>query len=281
MDLMPYYLEKGPPWSVVESVAGTSKRELYEQLLILRDKRRPITDLKAFSSSTLNAGPDDTYPKRAGHFRRHWMGYTKGPKGWRKQPSYKQAKADAVKKFGRPDVEPWTGWWTGYFGDVEGILRETFSRAIEIALGIDHDRDLAQPSRAPRLWPITIVMKCPTPWFEGWVTWRKLGTNGHVYVHLLIPNHYRANVLTSPLQGRNLPDFEIDPQKAVGDNGMWVISEQQKTFCPPPASSSGTKTSEFPHPGLGPTWVGSGKVCVVNPAEADGGVLHDGRPWKP
>ena len=32
-----------------------------------------------------------------------------------------------------------TGYWRNWYGDAEGIVRETYTRAIEVSLGIPHD----------------------------------------------------------------------------------------------------------------------------------------------
>ncbi len=43
-----------------------------------------------------------------------------------------------------------TGWWHNYNGDPEGVLREGLERALEVALGIDHDPTNPHPETQTR-----------------------------------------------------------------------------------------------------------------------------------
>src|SRR3954467_12342730 len=73
-----------------------------------------------------------------------------------------------------------TGSLRNYFGNVERILGMTLARAIEASLGLPSialdGSAQPQPAKAADAhwaWPIDCSLACESPWFEGWVIWKK------------------------------------------------------------------------------------------------------------
>jgi hypothetical protein len=136
--------------------------------------------------------------------------------------------------FGDPPVpgQSTTGYWVGYRGDVEPVLREGLIRAIEVSLGIIHDGD---PAEAPRSssWPIDVQWKCPNPYFEVWVTWRQ-HKDGRGQVNLLIATPPdRVNRLTTeprfPPPTAGVPPVATplpEPIAAAEEQGMWLVTHE-------------------------------------------------------
>ena len=177
-----------------------------------------------------------------------------------------------------------TGYWQDYHGDVEGIFRETLRRAIEVSLGIDHNKAIDPAPDAvngTRHWPIEFFWKCGQPWWEGWVTWRRNADGtGQVTVVLATPTT-NDDVLPDPTTGRKLPDFEIDPQSTLDNNeernqGMWVVTHNKHAEYHV-ASSLPTESGKWPIFTLGSAYVGHGPIVVVQPSHPDGGPLAKGR----
>ena len=309
---MPYHFEKGPPWSVVESIANESKDSLYRELEILRDTTQEMTVSRAYTSSNLNVGPTNTTEKRVAHMQTHWFGKTPGDGGsWRPQARTRPpATTDTVLMAPKgsslwtsyenlianwpafypndppPRLMESTGWWINFHGDVEHVLREALTRAAEISLGLKNGETLAKPSAARRHWAVTVDMICPSPWFEVWIEWEgddtKKDSDGHVAVTVLTPSHPRGNVLTRPAGGRmRLPDAEAEPPEPGGDQGTWVVAEDRHVYYHSPPSSVALPQNVWMFPQLGPAVDGRNRVRVIRPAEADGGVLKAGRPWTP
>jgi hypothetical protein len=112
-----------------------------------------------------------------------WFGYeSDGAGGWRK-----------------PQPPPaTTGYWIGYRGDVDRIVRRALLWAIELSLGTGSD---GPPTGQRDPWPIELFWKCPAPWFEAWVVSRRVPTTaaGLVTVVLVTPSHQGADVATSPI----------------------------------------------------------------------------------
>src|SRR5437879_1220653 len=199
--IMPYQLEKGPIWSVVEAALAEGPDKAYELLLLLRDPSHEIARGPLAKSKSLDDKKTNSTPKTRGdHLNKDWFGMKKAGSAW-----VKQADADFD-----PQSNPSTGFWINYWGDVEEIVRETFVRAIEVSLGLRHGERHAPHAEFRRFWPISVFLKCPTPWFEGWVTWRswEAGTatraqDGSVAVHFLVPGNYGSQVLKQPGNGFN------------------------------------------------------------------------------
>ena len=63
---------------------------------------------------------------------------------------------------------PSIGFWINYWGDVEAIVRETFTRAVEVAFGLEHGQtmttdELADLRPPHRFWPISVFLNSKTP----------------------------------------------------------------------------------------------------------------------
>lgn len=126
-----------------------------------------------------------------------------------------------------------TGYWVGYTGDVDGVLREGLIRAIEVSLGLAHD---ASPAEATRGWPVDVQWKCPNPYFEVWVTWRR-HQEGRGQVNLLIATPPdRVNRLVTeprfppPVSGvPPVPTPLAEPTTADDQQGMWLVTHERHT----------------------------------------------------
>lgn len=324
---MPYHLEKGPWLSVLEDFLNGERGRAVDALHQLREARLrgiSLTDLPFLATRALDGDPDyATVDLRQGHLRRDWFGLD-GPSRFvdalvaelpadvraaveSAAPSSDDERAEAVQAFaekvlqaGGAAVPAWpsTGFWYQYHGDVEGIVRETLIRAIEVSLGLDHDEkpDGDGPARAL---PIELFWKCPQRWLEGWVTWRwdeEHGT-GQVTVVLATPGSGKP-VLENPDLGdgaeraittRAVPSSEIPRGPAPSDparnpeqsaKGMWVITHAEHAQLPTRAAELGTPSGAWRVPAFGPTYVGIGPVVCVQPSEGDGGVRPFGRSFQ-
>ncbi len=232
---MPYHLEKGGWLSVLEDYLNGAPGRSAQVLALLRNPSVPVSDTGFLQSPALDKDPDyETEPKRVGHLRSDWFGWTgTGVLPARRQdPFLKQVKArvgakafataagktslterDARKVHRVLDALaaetttlrnwPITGFWVQYFGDVEEIVRQTLVRTIEVSLGLEHGEKI--PRSGPRrTLPIELFWKCPQRWFEGWVTWRwdeSHGT-GQVTTLLATPGSGKP-VLQNPLDGKD------------------------------------------------------------------------------
>jgi hypothetical protein len=274
---MPYHFEKGPTWSVIESVANRGPHELLDLLRHLR-LGTSLAELAGMDSVTLDHGPNNTLAKRVQHINGDIFGMHVDPqtKQWVKQPPLSKASPSS------------TGYWTGYFGDVEQIFRTALTRAAEVSLGLDHGADpgVFAPKR---FWPIDVSLVCVFNWYEAWVTWRRHdprpgdppgAEHGQVTLHLLTPGHGDV-VLSSPLAPpQPLGDaYELEPTGCEGGLGQWVVTyeDHQKVDVPPTSTPSGS--GNIPLPAVGSVYFGTGNIVTVQPSEAGGGVLPNGRPY--
>jgi hypothetical protein len=154
---------------------------------------------------------------------------------------------------------------------------------------LDHvppDTDVTQ-LHPRRCWPIEVFWRCPAPWLEAWVTWRRDDADsGHVTVHLHTPGHHESALLLSPIRNApssGYPDYKLQPVHCGGDRGMWVIAHtHQETIAhyevmnpSPPAEG------RWVLPTFGPLYHSYGDIITVQPNEPDGGVLASGRPYTP
>ena len=272
---MPYDLEKGPYFSVVEDFLSDPKR-LVETLLKLR-KGVEIANLGVLESPTLTADGRSVLD-RARHLNEDWFGmeWHDAEQHWHVQPATACPPTEAVQQ---------TGFWKNWRGDAEAIFRETIIRAIEVAIGIDHGDAIKATDRPPRVWPIELFWKCQGPWFEGWITWRAQGKGsdrtGQVTVIMATPGN-GSPIRRSPRRGGPAEGYEVGPKRADGDHGMWVVAHEQEERVHILHSdyTAATEAGEFPIPTFGPGFVGCGDIVVVAPAERDGGVLATGRQWE-
>ena len=126
---MPYQLEKGPYFSVTESLLDDIDLRIH--VLIGIRSLLDSDDIPTLESNSLDTsvGTVQTYSQRLQHQNKEWYGRTPGPGNtWQAQPGFVPASPTR------------TGFWHNWYGDAEGIVRETYARAIEVSLGIPHDR---------------------------------------------------------------------------------------------------------------------------------------------
>ena len=263
MPTMPYHLEKGPTLSVLEDFLADEGR-LITAIGQLRTGRL-LSNIGFLNSPNLNAGPNPTLALRVAYLNQEWLGMELDRNGdW-----------TAQRGFGGSVVS--TGGWNRWYGDADEILRRTFIRAGELALGIDHGAPLPVPPLADPPKPIQILWKCAQPWFEGWITWRPES----VTVILCTPAT-DAKVWTRPdpytgTGGIAPPDFAREPVGGPPDFGMLVVTHEHTRKTSVGTSTAPTVQGSVNNPLH--VWVGHGDVVTVHPAERDGGVLHQRRSY--
>ena len=321
---MPYHLEKGPWLSILEDYlnADVSRTiDLLDQLREARQDRRSLADLPFLLTPALEGDPDyPTLADRKAHLQTDWFGSADGctpdfvtevlgmlssATGAGVRPPADDDAAE-MQRFAADVVDaedpglgawPTTGFWYQYHGDVEGIVRETLIRSIEVSLALDHDAEV--PDSGPtRFLPVELFWKCPQRWFEGWVTWRWDPTHafGQVTTMFATPGSGKP-LLEAPLAGADATQpitsrVEVDGQVPVGPGvaepsgnpgqapkGMWLLTQREHAQLLSPRTSLGAPAGAWMVPPFGPTYVGCGPVICVQPSEADGGVKPFGRPW--
>ncbi|MEY2458974.1 MAG: hypothetical protein QOG30_804 [Acidimicrobiaceae bacterium] len=263
-DGMPYHLEKGPFYSLAESVVNGSKADRYSILQLIR-ANKPLTDVTGpgwmLSSTTLQSPFTPTPADIAAHGQDFMGG------------KYKSGTFVPDPAMGGSTVG-----FRNYNGDIEGIFRTTFIRGIEVSLGLKRDELLENQDPAnARFWPIEYVWKCPIGWVEGWVRWQRAPDgSGHVNISLLVPAHGQG-ILERVEDGRNAVK---EPKTCTDANGMWVITHRRNK----PTYTKRVDWSEFGvwfMPTFGPVYEGVGPIVTVAPSEADGGVKPYGRAYIP
>jgi hypothetical protein len=274
---MPYQLEKGPTLSVAESMLNGSYEHRAALLELMRagTAQTPSDALPTLNSTTLDHGPLNTQARRIDHMNSHWFGKRKQRGMWTKQAPFD------------PDAPRATGFWNQWHGDAEGILREAFTRALEVAIGIDHGADI--PPDPVHDLPVQIFWRCPAPWMEAWVTWVRAtapaaGVTGIVTVHVHTPSHDGSALLLSPRRGapdNASPDYRDDPRRASAAEGMWVVTHEQHVQWPFYSTVSAQRKGSFQLPTFGPFVEGRGQIVTVQISEKDGGVLTSKRPYVP
>jgi hypothetical protein len=271
---MPYVVEVGAVLSALTDYFKEEKH-LQDTLNDLRD------DTKRLPALLTSVGAK---PEIVQHFAKDWLGYQSTA------PMTQQANFD-------PTSPKTTGWWTAWYGDAEGILRETMIRAIEVALGIPHDGD---PQENTQCWRMTFTWTCAAPMLQGWVYWWDFdynansgpggngsgNGNGHsndgiVNVIFSTPGNGHPLFATPYRSGTDdPPDYNDNPTSALGDEyGLWVIGEDRMEVRLPDSSNfMGLSHGVIPEP-----WPDffhtSGDTVTVSPAEVDGGVKHAGDPF--
>jgi hypothetical protein len=271
MPPMPYHFEKGPKFSVLEDFLNGDQTRAAQKLDALR-RGDPLASLGYL---TADASQDNTSGVTLlEHVYKDWFGWTGPP--WTTRPTFPQP----------PNPPKSTGYWTSYQGDVEKIVRLTFVRALEVSLGVPHSPPgtLVAPCVPTRHWPIDITWKCAQAWFEGWVWWRRIGaTDGVVLVVLATPGS-GTPVLKDISAGK--PGFKnpvgdgVDPTGSgvTRGQGMWVISHERNDQSGPKKQVP-SPAGDWPGYALMPVTRGLGAVITWALAEADGGVLPDGRSY--
>lgn len=269
---MPYSLEKGPYFEVLESYLNESEARLTDTLDRLR-KGNPITSIPMIESTTLDVpGYDLAY--RVRHVSEDWFGMVKDASGsYQPQPAF-----DPVKN-------PTTGFWQHWYGDAEGIFRAACIRALEVALGLEHGQAISRRS-IRRHWPIYFLWKCPQPWYEGWISWEKSGsgpTDGQVTFVFATPGHGEGlrNTPLRPAGESKVPaGYEFEPRSCDGDLGLWVVTHAYQAPRVVPTTIP-TGMGAWPSAAtLGNSYQSSGPVVCVAPPEDEGGVLPGGRSYQ-
>src|SRR5439155_15499020 len=164
--------------------------------------------------------------------------------GWNHQ-------AEPRAGFGPPGP---TGNLKNYFGNVERILAQTLVRGIEGSLGLQSiavdGSGSGPPSPASAgdvnwAWPIDCSLVCESPWFEGWVVWKKHSAGaqdsqfGHVTLLFHTPGH-GGQVEADPLEAPGSPTREgyaddcdnghpwigvcREQSAHARQRGMWIIT---------------------------------------------------------
>jgi hypothetical protein len=278
---MPYTLAKGTILAVLEDLANPSTPSEHARLVTNLQKLRNGDPLTTISMSG--------FPSPAGlaplvdRLELNWFGKRPdGAGGYLPQPPFSATNTR-------------TGYFKRYYGDVEGILRETLIRTIEVAFGIDHDASL---DTATRQWPVEMMWKCPNPWFEGWVTWRRHGPNpadGQVTVILASPAEDANPVINVAALPPGFAAPLPDPTTLPPDHhGMWLVTHEKHVKHNVDALTELPEQSYLDNlidgvralVGLAPgtwsiplpstTWEGTGVVDVVHIPESAGGAAPYG-----
>jgi hypothetical protein len=279
MPPMPFYLEKGPAFSIIEDYLNGSERRALATLATIRIPKgragfTELWDLPVFDPEALPRPPG--MPSYRDDFRAKWCGYVERDGTWQ-EPD--------------PDADDNIGIWLSYWGRVEAITRQTLRTALEISLGIARDDDV--PERAEQHWPIDMYWKCGQNWFEGWVTWRRHERpEGAGHVNLIFATPADGSiVLDSPIDNRNLnkgpaydPDFRSIRVPGTGEErraGMVVVTHRcnQLDHWRPPSARKVEDGLEVPRY-VSARFLGKEEIVVVAPSEADGGVLPTPRRYE-
>jgi hypothetical protein len=310
-DMMPYMLEKGGTFRLLEECLNTGQPERRAFLEVVRNSCRAdnlagqlewfvqgppgLWNDPAFAQKPVPANaPAWTGAQERDLLIEKWFGFVRDNNGqWVKHMS-------GLRSMGSPST---TGFWIAYEGDVHRIVCAAVRWALELSLGLGPNEN-GDGREHP--WPIELLWKCLAPWFEAWVVQRP--TNGPgtglVSIVLVTPTHDGANVAESPIAtsatvlsdgGRGVPstgrDYEVlavdgqgppaPPPPAAQDRtyAMWVVTHTNQI-------KSGFVTvvdnnaapSDLADWGIAQLacYQGNGDIVVVSPSMAAGGVKHDG-----
>jgi hypothetical protein len=256
---MPYVMDTGPYLSVLEDRLSDAIARTH----ILSDLRHDVAlaTIAGLDSTTLvddQKQPDE----RVRILNECWFGMTQGAGKWLKQPN-------AVP----------TGFWNGYQGDPEAILRAALIRAVEVSLGVDHGAD---PVVRTRAWPIALTWICQGPFFQCWVSWREEpgGTGGHVALTITSPAAEGLPLKPKITRTNVKPEYAHPPavNAWTAERGMWVLGHED--YMPWIVySTTGSLLGQLIAPELQWRRKSTAVVCVA-PAEWEGGVLAAGRPYR-
>jgi hypothetical protein len=263
--LMPYVMDKGPYLSVLEDILKDGQRRTH--VLAQLRANTALASLVGLDSANLFAGDNKQPIDRVKILNEKWFGMTLEPNGWQKDDN----------------AFP-TGFWFGYQGDPEKILREGLERAIEVSLGIDHSDIPNDPIVATRTWTFELIWICQGPFFQCWVTWiEDPGLPGQGHVTLTITTPASEGLAVNPkIQRTNLKPGYASPPEAnawTAPRGVWVVGHPDYTKTPSP-STTGSRRTRIHQPALEWRRTTTDVVCVA-PAEWEGGVLAIGRPYLP
>ena len=281
MPQMPYFVEKGVLFSVVDSYFDNRANKI-SFLQHLRTGGN-LWDGGALDQSELPAetGVADTAAVRA-HVHDHWVGTST----WAVLKPLWDAWAAAPAGTPQP-VGAAVGWWLGWVGDVDAIMRQTFVRAIEVSLGIASG---ASPVNSPRNWPIDFMFVCAAPIFQSFLTWREHGPAkkaGQVSVMVSTPMfelpppavHVGLYPGALPAADRRTGEYKLNPGTNSADvlvpRGFWVIGHESLVGHAPPSTALNPVGSWA----MDPMHISEGPVVTVRPLELDGGTRSIGRSY--
>jgi hypothetical protein len=279
---MPYLLDKSAYFAIVEDLLSDPVQRISG--LQKLGAGAPLSDLVGFDSTNLGApaavapawGDGRTPDERVDHLNREWFGMALDNAGhWQKQGAFP------------------TGFWSSYQGDPEAILRAAMIRAIELSVDLPPGlsaEQLPDPGSLGRQWPIDVYWICQGPWFQCWVLWRQSETTtaeGHVTLLILTPaaeGFPLTSKITRPVDVNDppytAPEYACPPPPGARHHrhGMWVIGHEdhEKTVV---CSTQPSEHGRIVWPRVEWRAVDPNTVVCVAPAEWEGGVLHDGRPY--
>jgi hypothetical protein len=276
---MPILFEKGPYLEVMEDFVNGSPARMKKALKGLRDGKS-ILDLGGLDTASIDGANLSEHSPSVQELidftKEQWFGHQAPPAGasarsrkWSPQPEF-HARANRT-----------TGHWTGWYGDADAILRETLVRGLEVAMGLSHGE--VPSGRTPRQWVVEGFWVSPSPWLEGFVTWRPTGkrrTDGKVTIVIATPGTGMP-VKNSPTRANPAPDtgYEVDPTGGPEvDHGLWVVSHRYHR----PETQSLIEPSalgDWAYPTDALTYESQGEVVCVSPSELEGGVLSTSRQW--
>jgi len=234
---MPYHLEKGPYLTVLEAQFNSDTEQLVTQANLLINGQ-PQYDTAFYDCPAIDQfgnmqGPGARAALRD-HIYHHWFGWTGA------FPNYKRPALSTSCSL-PPSYPQQTGYWRGYHGDVEQIVRTTLIRAAAVALGVDHrTAPEIEPSDVRRHWPVDFFWVCGTDRFGGYVTWRTdLATGrGQVTVVFVTPSipdplfddlrtqarYPGTTIASAPAPPRANPFFVNPPLKNDAMQGIWLVT---------------------------------------------------------
>jgi hypothetical protein len=285
---MPYTTEKSQIFQITESWANGNRAVALEALWDLIEGQS-IADFPVVGSGNIQ-GDGRSVDQRRQHIREDWWGW--------KQPVPARGQGDQFdpnQKPYDPDTNPTTGFWQHWYGNAEAVFRETMIRALAVSLGLPRSATRgthgSSAAGGKQHWPISILWKCPCPWYEGWIEFKKYPggapNDGHVTVILSTPAH-GVKLFDSPVQ----PGAVVNPDAPAGKEGLWVVSQSvhlmvdnpsrpQEAQRPALPDSSSSPAGTWGPPTLGQPVRSVGSVVCVAPQIGDGGVNPDGIPFQP
>ncbi len=206
---MPYTLTRGPLLTLLENALNPTTLQRPERDAVLASLRNgtPLANIPWVTSAAVQgiAIPRAPLDIRLGE---DWLGLND------------------------PPGQGTTGYWVGYKGDVDAVLREGIIRAIEVSLGLEHGE---MPNAATRFWPVDVQWKCPNPYFEVWVTWRGHQQDaGQVTLLIATPPDKVNRLLTEPRLPPAPPTGVtpvttplVAPTNAGEIQGMWLVTHER------------------------------------------------------
>jgi hypothetical protein len=270
---MPTYLEKAPTLVLMEQYfngrypgARPRKEILLDALAALRSSSKP-GDWLGRTLPELWSNPAVAARIAAGDDPREFL-----KENWFGLPAKKGAQT--------------TGFWIGYKGDVESIVRHALIWAIELCLGLPHGCE-DEPDRLDP-WLLELTWLCGFSWFESWVTVRPTeavdpapsADRGMVSVLFLSPTHRGSRVSTTQIAPDSL--------KRPATRGIPAHERQYATWVVMPenhekelitgVSDDTTAAMDFGVLGLAQLsrYTAQGDTVVVSPSLPGGGTTYDG-----